>query len=359
MRTRTRTDFQDDDNQDFEPEEQYSSAENSVETSDSASQQDITESQEQQILPATDDSVSSTNAPEPPETNNVASETSNVAQGSNPDDTAATESPSNEHVIDGEPPETENVPAPDSELSIETAQNDAPAAVSEIEHEEKPEGEPEGESEGEPEEKPEPEQEPQPASSMPMPQKSHPKHLEQTIVEPNEKVGIRLRKRREATGISIADIARKLIINESVVLDIEEGDFDSLFTTFNDGGIFIVSYFKDICGELGISKNETDELVEQLCQEMEQAGHGFGDYSTPSAGDGKDKSRGGLAKTPIAAKLPQYIIISVILICAVIIVLSVLIPYVKKVSHVKEPELDFGPLVQPRQSAPLVLPVPK
>lgn len=182
-----------------------------------------------------------------------------------------------------------------------------------------------------------------------------------SIVEADGTLGEKLRALRENANINVEDIAQRLVIRNSVINDLEEGNYDSLCETYGDNNIYIVSTLKDICRELGASSTRTDELIEMLYREMHESNHSFND-TLDNQIDDKHEGSGGFqvnSDEPIIQKITKLLIIAVIIGFVIFLFISVVMPYIKRNQGTQqEQRIEFAPLMETERHVPSQLPVP-
>ena len=171
------------------------------------------------------------------------------------------------------------------------------------------------------------------------------------------------RKRQEA-NVKIEDLAKRLNISEFVIRYLEAGDYDGLSRTFGDNNcIYIIFNFKSIGEELGMSKNEIDDLVEKLNKEIEAAGIKL---DAPVKHDNEAREINSTARRrPVKSVLPKLALVTLLFVCVLIILLSVVVPYVSRIrsGNATDKDVDFVPFIeQPWESMrtipPQALPIP-
>ena len=185
-----------------------------------------------------------------------------------------------------------------------------------------------------------------------------------SIVNNGTSLGTRLKEFRENANVSIDDLSKRLHIQSSIIQDLENGDYVSLSNSFKDNNaIYLVASIKDICGELGVSKNQTDELVDLYYDEIANSGLPLNDAKSPQIPDMTENADNDARipvgdKEPIIKKLPK-IMVFLLLICIVLFIfISIVMPYIKVVRKPPQRKLDFAPLIAPEKVPPIRLTVP-
>ena len=175
-------------------------------------------------------------------------------------------------------------------------------------------------------------------------------------------MGVVLARKREEANVKIEDLAKRLNINEFIIRYLESGDYEGLGRAFGKSNcIYIIFNFKSIGEELGMSKNEIDDLVEKLNREIEMAGLKL---DAPVKHDDDAKEFNSTArKRPVKSVLPKLIVFTLFIVCLLIFFLAIVVPYVSKKRPGTEKHLDFLPLVEqpwlsPRTIQPQQLPIP-
>ncbi len=185
-----------------------------------------------------------------------------------------------------------------------------------------------------------------------------------SIVNNGASLGTRLKEYRENANVSIEDLSRRLFVQPSVIQDLENGDYQSLSRSFKDNNsIYLVATLKDICSELGVSKNQTDDMVDLYYSEIATTGLPLYDSKAtqiPDKTENADNDNGFNIgeKEPIIKKLPKILIFLLIVSFVVFILISVVIPYIGNSRKQPERKIDFAPLVKPEKVPPIKLNVP-
>ena len=185
-----------------------------------------------------------------------------------------------------------------------------------------------------------------------------------SIVNDGASLGTRLKEYRENANVSIEDLSRRLFVQPSVIQDLENGDYQSLSRSFKDNNsIYLVATLKDICSELGVSKNQTDDMVDLYYSEIATTGLPLYDSKAsqiPDKTESADNDNGFNIgeKEPIIKKLPKILIFLLIVSFVVFILISVVIPYIGNSRKQPERKIDFAPLIKPEKVPPIKLNVP-
>lgn len=186
-----------------------------------------------------------------------------------------------------------------------------------------------------------------------------------SIVNNEASLGNRLKEFRENANVSIADLCKRLSIQSSIIQDLENGDYESLSHSFkNSNSIFLVATIKDICNELGVSKNQTDELVDLYYDEVANSGLPLNDTRAIQIADrteneDEDSHFPVGDKEPIIKKLPKILVFLLLLFIVLFIFVSIIMPYVKVVRKpTTQRNLDIAPLIAPEKSPPIQLELP-
>ncbi len=185
-----------------------------------------------------------------------------------------------------------------------------------------------------------------------------------SIVNDGASLGTRLKEYRENANVSIEDLSRRLFVQPSVIQDLENGDYQSLSRSFKDNNsIYLVATLKDICSELGVSKNQTDDMVDLYYSEIATTGLPLYDSKAsqiPDKTESADNDNGFSIgeKEPIIKKLPKILIFLLIVSFVVFILISVVIPYIGNSRKQPERKIDFAPLIKPEKVPPIKLNVP-
>ncbi len=172
-------------------------------------------------------------------------------------------------------------------------------------------------------------------------------------------MGVVLARRREEANVKAEDLAKRLNINKFVIDYLESGNYDELANTFGkENCIYIVFDFKSISSELGMSKNEIDDLVEKLHKEIAAAGYTLDAPTKPDEAEILTQT-----PRPVKTVLPKLLIFTLLGICLLIFFLAVVVPYVTRSRDHKDKHVDFLPLVeQPwnnmRAIPPQQIPIP-
>ena len=184
-----------------------------------------------------------------------------------------------------------------------------------------------------------------------------------SIVSDGTTLGNRLKECRENANVSIEDLSRRLFIQPSIIQDLENGDYASLSHSFKENNsIYLVSTLKDICSELGISKNQTDDMVDLYYNEIANSGLSFYDTKNSQIADKTENADndGGFtvsSKDPIIKQLPKILVFLLLISIVIFILFSVVLPFIRK-SPVQQRNLDFAPLIAPEKTPPIKLNVP-
>ena len=184
-----------------------------------------------------------------------------------------------------------------------------------------------------------------------------------SIVSDGATLGNRLKECRENANVSIEDLSRRLFIQPSIIQDLENGDYASLSRSFKENNsIYLVSTLKDICSELGVSKNQTDDMVDLYYNEIAKSGLSFYDTKTTQIADKTENTDndGGFtisSKEPIIKQLPKILVFLLLLSIVIFILFSVVLPFIRR-SPVQQRNLDFAPLITPEKTPPIKLNVP-
>lgn len=183
-----------------------------------------------------------------------------------------------------------------------------------------------------------------------------------SILVDNSSLGSRLLKYREEACVKQEDLAQKLFVQVSVIKDLENGDYESLSRAYGDNSVFVVATLKDICRELGISKNTIEELEDLCYKEIINSGHFTQDAKSQRivdrTQDGQKNSFNVNSSEPIIKKLPQILIVTLVIVLVIFFFISVVMPYIKHTRKEPEKKYDFAPLVMPEKSAPMQLQIP-
>ena len=185
-----------------------------------------------------------------------------------------------------------------------------------------------------------------------------------SIVADETSLGHRMKEFRENANVSIEDLARRLHITTSLVQDLENGDYESLSHSFTENNaVYIVATLKDICNELGISKNETDELVDQYYNEVSSSGYQLFDSKATEIPDktenaDNDSPFNVREKEPIIKKLPKLLVFLLLVFIVLFIFMSIVMPYVKVARKPQQHKLDFAPLIPPEKTPPTIIDIP-
>ncbi len=185
-----------------------------------------------------------------------------------------------------------------------------------------------------------------------------------SIVNNGTSLGTRLKEFRENATVSIDDLSKRLHIQASIIQDLENGDYVSLSNSFKDNNaIYLVASIKDICGELGVSKNQTDELVDLYYDEIANSGLPLNDAKSPQIPDMTENADNDARfpvgdKEPIIKKLPKIMVFLLLIFIVLFIFISIVMPYIKVVRKPPQRKLDFAPLIAPEKAPPIQLTVP-
>ena len=80
-----------------------------------------------------------------------------------------------------------------------------------------------------------------------------------------ENISERVKKEREARGITLEELAKGTFISVAVLKDIESGNFD----TFKGDELYLKMYLRKIAKYLGLEEKELDADFEALTQEIQ------------------------------------------------------------------------------------------
>ena len=80
-----------------------------------------------------------------------------------------------------------------------------------------------------------------------------------------ENISERVKKEREARGITLEELAKGTFISVAVLKDIESGNFD----TFKGDELYLKMYLRKIAKYLGMEEKELDAEFEALTQEIQ------------------------------------------------------------------------------------------
>ena len=185
-----------------------------------------------------------------------------------------------------------------------------------------------------------------------------------SIVNNEASLGKRLQEYRKAANVSIDDLKKRLSIQSSIIEDLENGDYENLSHSFNNSNaIFLVATIKEICNELGVSKNQTDELVDIYYTEIANTGLPLNDTKPTQIADrteneSEDSSFPVNENEPIIKKLPKILVFLLLIFILIFIFVSIILPYVKVARKPTQQKLDFAPLIAPEKAPPTQLTVP-
>src|SRR5690554_3881501 len=79
--------------------------------------------------------------------------------------------------------------------------------------------------------------------------------------EPQATAGERLRKAREAAGLTVAEVAERQHLRPAVIKAIESGDYRQI-----DSELFLKGYVRTYAGQVGL---DPDSVIRQLDRELE------------------------------------------------------------------------------------------
>ncbi len=179
------------------------------------------------------------------------------------------------------------------------------------------------------------------------------------VEDDNEKLGEKLKKIRGGANVSIDDLAQKLNVRRSVIVDLEDGNYEGLCSIYGRNNTYIVYTLKDICRELGVGSTSTDDLVERLYREMRDSGHPL---DGPVERDDPQEPRNGPftidKNEPVIQKLSKFIVFALILGFAVFLFIAFAMPYIRRSKPVQDKHIDLAPLIVPHRVAPSQIPVP-
>ncbi|MBQ7649404.1 MAG: helix-turn-helix domain-containing protein [Victivallales bacterium] len=283
--------------------------------------------------------------------NNSAPETPSASMPT--DETSAQSAPPAPMQVDVQPASLDAAPSPES-----LKEEEQPDAANPVEQP------PDSEQEA----KPSAQTPAQDASQHPSLKKQKsklPKQTQNTSIVNNEmSLGKLLKQFRESANVSIDDLHKRLSIQSSTIQDLEDGDYESLSHSFVDSNaIFLVATIKEICNELGVTKNQTDELVDLYYEEIAKTGLPLNETKTTPipdrTGNDDEDSRFPIEdKEPIIKKLPKIRVFLLLMSIVVFIFVSLIMPYIKGARKPAEHELDFAPLIAPEKAPPIRLNVP-